>query len=131
MHDVGAKFALGDRFDGIHRKTRAKHFLEVCLESFTLDLLRALLCLALELLNCAAHGFDCLVLFDDLQPGCFIGLLAGFAANIVDRRTDALLDRELELALLFLQGVQWECASHVGALSWASIKRWARCTPSR
>jgi hypothetical protein len=49
MHDVGAKFALGDRFDGIHGKTCAKHFLKVHLESFTLGLLRALLCFALEL----------------------------------------------------------------------------------
>jgi hypothetical protein len=41
--------------------------------------------------------------FGDLQPGCFVSLEAGFAANIVDRRSDALLDRELELVLLFLQ----------------------------
>ena len=34
MHDVGAKFALGDGFDGIHGKTCRKHFLEICLESF-------------------------------------------------------------------------------------------------
>ena len=66
-------------------------------------LLRALLGFALELLNGPVHGFDCLVLFDDLQSGGLISLLPGLAANIVDRRIDALLDRELEFALLFLQ----------------------------
>jgi hypothetical protein len=39
MHDVGAKFALGDGFNGIHGKTCAKHFLEVRLERFALGLL--------------------------------------------------------------------------------------------
>ena len=84
MHDVGAKFALGDRFDGIHGKTCAKHFLEVRLESLTLSLLRALLGFALELLSGPIDGFVCLVLFDDLQSGGLVSLLPGLAANIVD-----------------------------------------------
>ena len=68
-----------------------------------MGLLRALLGFALELLNCAAHGFDCLVLFDDPQSGGLISFLTGFATNIVDRLTYALLDRELQLALLFIE----------------------------
>src|SRR4051812_33175072 len=103
LHEVGAKFALSDWLDGIQRKAGTEDFLEIRLESLPLRLLRGLLGFALELFDGTGHRFNRLVLLDDLQPDCLTGLLARFAADIIDGCIHALLDREFELALLFLK----------------------------
>src|SRR5258708_20749779 len=103
LNDVVAQFALGNGFDGVHRKLAAQDLLELQLKNLALGLLRALLGLAPELFDGTRHRLNGLVLLGDLQARGFIRFLLGFGADVVNRGLATLFNRNIHFPLFISQ----------------------------
>ena len=95
---IAAELALGDRRDGVVREAAAQQRFELQLLHLALQLLRALLGFALQLLDLLLHAEDRLLPFLDLQLHRLLGLGLGALLDFRLLLAHALFDGKVQLA---------------------------------
>jgi hypothetical protein len=103
MQHIAAEFAFRHRLNQVTREAGAQRLLELKLQGLALQLLRALLGLAFQVLDLALHGGHLLLLFEQAELEAFFGLLLGLVAHGGQRLLHLLFDGQVHLAASVVQ----------------------------
>ena len=103
LQHIAAELTARYSRDGVVREAHAEERFELELLYFALQLLRALLRLAPQLLDLLLHRMDHLIFLRDLETKTVFGFLLRFLLNLHHTRADPFFDGEIELPHLLLQ----------------------------